>query len=57
MVSECARPTSTYYILNIIHDQILVGILRHYVVLLLQSPPKKLPLAAIREQYVLRIHK
>jgi len=29
-----------------------VGILRHYVVLLLQSPPKKLPLAAIREQYV-----
>lgn len=30
--------------------QILVGILRHYVVVLLQSPPKKLPRAAIREQ-------
>ncbi|KAJ3004363.1 hypothetical protein NUW54_g4848 [Trametes sanguinea] len=29
---------------------ILVGILRHYVVLLLQSPPKKLPRKAIREQ-------
>ncbi|KAH8106106.1 integral membrane protein DUF106-domain-containing protein [Cristinia sonorae] len=28
---------------------ILVGILRHYVVLLLQSPPKKQPMAAIRE--------
>lgn len=32
---------------------ILVGILRHYVVLLLQSPPKKLPRAAIREQKAL----
>jgi len=32
---------------------ILVGILRHYVVLLLQSPPKKLPRAAIREQRAL----
>ncbi|EIM88518.1 uncharacterized protein STEHIDRAFT_77595 [Stereum hirsutum FP-91666 SS1] len=32
---------------------ILVGILRHYVVLLLQTPPKKLPLAAIREQRAL----
>ena len=30
--------------------QILVGILRHYVVLLLQSSPKKLPRNAIREQ-------
>ncbi|KAF9782810.1 integral membrane protein DUF106-domain-containing protein [Thelephora terrestris] len=29
---------------------ILVGVLRHYVVLLLQTPPKKLPRAAIREQ-------
>lgn len=32
-------------------SQILVGILRHYVVVLLQSPPKKMPRAAIREQY------
>ncbi|KAI0068946.1 transmembrane protein [Artomyces pyxidatus] len=32
---------------------ILVGILRHYVVLLLQTPPKKLPRAAIREQRAL----
>ncbi|KAI0832542.1 transmembrane protein [Trametes gibbosa] len=32
---------------------ILVGILRHYVVLLLQSPPKKLPRNAIREQRAL----
>ncbi|KZT20809.1 transmembrane protein [Neolentinus lepideus HHB14362 ss-1] len=32
---------------------ILVGILRHYVVILLQSPPKKLPRAAIREQRAL----
>ncbi|EPT02758.1 hypothetical protein FOMPIDRAFT_1047492 [Fomitopsis schrenkii] len=32
---------------------ILVGILRHYIVLLLQSPPKKLPRAAIREQRAL----
>ncbi|KAH9843908.1 integral membrane protein DUF106-domain-containing protein [Rhodofomes roseus] len=32
---------------------ILVGILRHYVVLLLQSAPKKLPRAAIREQRAL----
>jgi len=32
---------------------ILVGILRHYVVLLLQSSPKKLPKAAIREQRAL----
>ncbi|KIY73639.1 transmembrane protein [Cylindrobasidium torrendii FP15055 ss-10] len=32
---------------------ILVGILRHYVVQLLQSQPKKLPRAAIREQRAL----
>ncbi|KAJ7228773.1 transmembrane protein [Mycena pura] len=32
---------------------ILVGILRHYVVILLQSPPKKLPREAIREQRAL----
>ncbi|KAG7449244.1 uncharacterized protein BT62DRAFT_979281 [Guyanagaster necrorhizus] len=32
---------------------ILVGILRHYVVLLLQSPPKKLTRAAVREQRAL----
>ncbi|TFK76018.1 transmembrane protein [Pluteus cervinus] len=32
---------------------ILVGVLRHYVVLLLQSPPKQLPKAAIREQKAL----
>lgn len=32
--------------------QILVGVLRHYVVLLLQSPPKKQPKEAIREQLV-----
>ena len=30
--------------------QILVGILRHYVVVLLQSPPKQLSRAATREQ-------
>ncbi|KAF7790912.1 hypothetical protein EIP86_001870 [Pleurotus ostreatoroseus] len=30
----------------------MVGILRHYVVLLLQSPPKKQAKEAIREQYV-----
>ena len=38
--------------LNTFSSKILVGILRHYIVLLLQSPPKKLPRAAIREQYV-----
>ncbi|EMD40634.1 hypothetical protein CERSUDRAFT_111214 [Gelatoporia subvermispora B] len=32
---------------------ILVGVLRHYVVLLLQNPPKKVPRAAIREQRAL----
>jgi ER membrane protein complex subunit 3 len=32
--------------------QILVGILRHYVTLLLGSSPKKLTRAAIREQYM-----
>ncbi|KAI9447837.1 integral membrane protein DUF106-domain-containing protein [Lactarius indigo] len=32
---------------------ILVGVLRHYVVVLLQSPPTKLPRAAIREQRAL----
>ncbi|PPQ67825.1 hypothetical protein CVT26_007072 [Gymnopilus dilepis] len=32
---------------------ILVGILRHYVVLLLQSPPKELSRAALREQRAL----
>jgi len=32
---------------------ILVGVLRHYVVILLQSPPTKLPRAAIREQRAL----
>ncbi|KAJ7179874.1 transmembrane protein [Mycena crocata] len=32
---------------------ILVGILRHYVVILLQSSPKKLPLEAVREQRAL----
>lgn len=32
--------------------QILVGVLRHYVVVLLQSSPSKLPRAAIREQCV-----
>ena len=35
-----------------LHRQILVGILRHYVVLLLQSTPKKQSRAAIREQCV-----
>ena len=35
-----------------LQHQILVGILRHYVVLLLQSTPKKLSRAAIREQCV-----
>lgn len=33
--------------------KILVGILRHYVTVLLTSPPKKLSRAAIREQCVL----
>ncbi|KAJ7742499.1 integral membrane protein DUF106-domain-containing protein [Mycena maculata] len=32
---------------------ILVGILRHYVMILLQTPPKKLPLEAVREQRAL----
>ncbi|KAI0306976.1 integral membrane protein DUF106-domain-containing protein [Multifurca ochricompacta] len=32
---------------------ILVGVLRHYVVVLLQSSPKKLPRSAIREQRAL----
>ncbi|KAJ3549910.1 hypothetical protein NMY22_g704 [Coprinellus aureogranulatus] len=32
---------------------ILVGVLRHYVVVLLQSPPKKLPRNALREQRAL----
>ncbi|KAJ7904404.1 integral membrane protein DUF106-domain-containing protein [Mycena olivaceomarginata] len=32
---------------------ILVGILRHYIVLLLQSPPKALPREALREQRAL----
>jgi len=32
---------------------ILVGVLRHYVFILLQSPPTKLPRAAIREQRAL----
>jgi hypothetical protein len=32
--------------------KILVGVLRYYVVILLQSSPKKLPRAAIREQCV-----
>jgi hypothetical protein len=32
--------------------KILVGVLRYYVVVLLQSSPKKLPRAAIREQCV-----
>ncbi|KAK7470769.1 hypothetical protein VKT23_002187 [Stygiomarasmius scandens] len=32
---------------------ILVGVLRHYVVVLLQSPPKKQPRAAVREQRAL----
>ncbi|KAF9058026.1 integral membrane protein DUF106-domain-containing protein [Panaeolus papilionaceus] len=32
---------------------ILVGVLRHYVMLLLQSPPKQLPRNAIREQRAL----
>jgi len=35
--------------------QILVGILRHYIVVLLQSPPKQLSRAAVREQCVLEI--
>jgi hypothetical protein len=38
-----------------LQPQILVGILRHYVVLLLQSTPKKLSRAAIREQCVYRL--
>ena len=33
-------------------SQILVGILRHYVTLLLNSSPKKQPSEAVREQYV-----
>lgn len=30
--------------------QVLVGLLRHYVTLLLNSAPKKQPKAAVREQ-------
>lgn len=33
-------------------EQILVGVLRHYVTQLLNSPPKKQPLNVIREQSV-----
>lgn len=29
---------------------VLVGLLRHYVTMLLNSPPKKQPMAAVREQ-------
>lgn len=30
----------------------LVGVLRHYVTMLLNSAPKKQPIAVVREQYV-----
>jgi len=39
------------------NTQILVGILRHYVVVLLQSPPKKLSGAALREQSVCLVYR
>ena len=32
--------------------QVLVGLLRHYVTVLLNSAPKKQPAAAVREQLV-----
>jgi hypothetical protein len=34
-------------------SQVLVGLLRHYVTVLLNSAPKKQPSIAVREQYVL----
>ena len=52
-LSWCARSqsrSSCAYTVALV--KILVGVLRYYVVILLQSPPKKLPRAAIREQCV-----
>lgn len=43
------------YISNASSLQILVGLLRHYVTLLLNSPPKKQAAAAVREQCVWRV--
>jgi hypothetical protein len=45
-------PLLSSYLCPYLLFQILVGVLRHYVVVLLQSPPTKLPRAAIREQCV-----
>jgi hypothetical protein len=51
-VSRLLAFSHIQYFLSSLRRQILVGILRHYVVLLLQSTPKKLSRAAIREQCV-----
>ena len=51
--SHGASPLLSPYVYPHALFQILVGVLRHYVVVLLQSPPAKLPRAAIREQCVL----
>lgn len=51
MVSQVSVYVSIYRALtrsNLI--QILVGLLRHYVTMLLNSAPKKLPAAEVREQ-------
>lgn len=52
MVRVVSALSRTQQFLSSIQRQILVGVLRHYVVLLLQSAPKKLSRAAIREQCV-----
>ena len=52
LVMVRASSLSLYSHSNAGLSQILVGVLRHYVVVLLQSSPKRLPRAAIREQCV-----
>ncbi|KAK9463019.1 integral membrane protein DUF106-domain-containing protein [Lipomyces oligophaga] len=48
-------PSLTYWVLfPILFVMILVGVLRHYITLLLQSAPKKAELATIREQQALQ---
>lgn len=55
MVRVAFAPSRIHQFSSSLQRQILVGILRHYVVLLLQSAPKKLSRAATREQCVLFI--
>lgn len=43
-ISICRALTRSKFV------QILVGLLRHYVTMLLNSAPKKLPAAEVREQ-------